>query len=109
MALRDNWEHPRARRGWNLGGAGMGVLRLTLLFGSVAVAMALFLTPLLDTQTRRIAQSGQLFPAGVDMMSTGSIGPRNSNSYVVRRSVLQSSPSSVCIIRENGSRSGDCR
>lgn len=108
MALRDDWEHPRARRGWNLGSAGMGVLRLTLLFGSIAIAMALFLTPLLDSQTRRIAHSGQPFPAGVDMMSTGSIGPRNGNHYVIRRSVLQSSPSSVCIIRENGMRSGDC-
>ena len=111
MALRDDWETPRIERGWNLGGAGMGALRITLLFGSAAVAMALILTPILDESSKRAEQAafiGPSYPAGIDMMSTGAIGPRSNGSYTVRRSVLQPSPNSVCIIRENGMRTGDC-
>ncbi len=104
MALRDNWERPRLQRGWNFGGAGMGALRISLLFGSAAIGLALFLTPLLDTQSKRMAQAAfvsQPYPAGLDMMSTGAIGPRSNGAYTVRRSVLQPSPNSVCIIRRS--------
>jgi len=47
----------------------------------------------------------------VDMMSTGSISPGNQRSgstYIVRRSVLQADPNAVCVIRQNGTRSGAC-
>lgn len=107
MPLRDDWEMPRAERGWGVGQAGMGALRITLLFGSAAVALALILTPLAESQTRKMAYSGH--PAGLDMMATGTIGQRSApGSYTVRRSVLQPSPTSVCIIRGNGMRTGDC-
>ncbi|MBX9465451.1 MAG: hypothetical protein KL840_21190 [Aquamicrobium sp.] len=107
MSLRDDWEAPRAARGWSLGPAGMGALRVTLLFGSAAVALALILTPMLEDRTRKIAYSA--YPAGVDMMPTGSIGQRsNPGAYTIRRSVLQPSPNAVCIIRGNGMRTGDC-
>ncbi|TKT75230.1 hypothetical protein [Aquamicrobium sp. LC103] len=103
MSFRSDWD--RQTGGWRLGGAGMSVLRVTLLFGSAAVALALILTPLAESQARRVAQTGT--PVGVDMMSTGSIGQRGS-SYTVRRSVLQPTPNSICIIRDDGTRSGDC-
>ncbi|TYR30330.1 hypothetical protein FY036_20885 [Mesorhizobium microcysteis] len=107
MQLRDDWEMPRAERGWSAGNAGMGALRIALLFGSAAVALALILTPLVENHTRKVAYQG--YPAGLDMMATGTIGQRNApGTYTVRRSVLQPSPNSVCIIRNNGMRSGDC-
>ncbi len=85
--------------------AGMGILRVTLLFGSAAIALALLVTPLLSRisgpeQTHWSAESG------IDYTQTGSIGYQG--SYTVRRSVLQGSASSICVIRDNGSRSGDC-
>ena len=89
-----------------IGGAGMGVLRITLLFGSAAVALALIVAPIMDRQTRPLYAGGSL-PATVDRIVTGSVPqPRR---YTIRRSVLHSSPSAVCVIRDDGSRSGDCR
>lgn len=101
MSPEDQWEAVRGERAWRLGSAGMGVLRISLLFGSAAIAFALLATPLLDQRTRLDSAR-----ANFDMMSTGSIG--QGHSYTVRRSVLQSSPTAVCVIRANGARSGDC-
>ena len=81
----------------------MGALRITLLFGSVAVALALLIVPVLDRGPGLLADGSA---AGIDVMSTGSIAA--GKSYTIRRSVLQDSPNSVCIIRSNGTRSGDC-
>ena len=106
MSLRDEWERPHENRGWGFGGAGMGALRVALLFGSAAVALALILTPVAEHQAERMVYSS--YPAGLDMMATGAIGQRGTGSYTVRRSVLQPSPNSVCIIRSNGMRTGDC-
>jgi hypothetical protein len=78
-----------------------GALRITLLFGAAAVALALIAAPLLESRSGSLARN-----TGVDMMSTGSIG--GATSYTIRRSVLQSSPDAVCIIRSDGARSGDC-
>lgn len=103
MNLDKDWDSIRRDRSSRAAEAGMGVLRLTLLFGSAAVAMALLATPLLDRESRQFA--GGPFPAGLDMTSTGSIGK---TVYTVRRSVLQSSPDAVCIISAAGRRSGDC-
>lgn len=111
MSFRDEWEQPRMDRGWNFGAAGMGAVRVALLFGSAAVALALFLTPFVESQSNRLAYSSYpsgSYPAGLDMMPTGTIGQRDTGSYTVRRSVLQPSPNSVCIIRQNGMRTGDC-
>ena len=105
MAFREHQERAPADRGWSAGHAGMGALRVALLFGSAAVALALILSPIAEKQADRLAQSS--YPRGVDMMATGTIGQRV-NSYTIRRSVLQQSPNAVCIIRENGSRSGAC-
>lgn len=97
-----------SRRG--LANAGMGLLRLTLLFGSAAIAIALILTPIVAKHAEKLAYSDRPV-VGVDHMSTGSIsgGPNGSGTgYTIRRSVLQNDPSSVCVIRQNGSRSGNC-
>ncbi len=77
-----------------------GALRITLLFAAAAVALALIAAPLLESRSGFLARN-----AGVDLMSTGSI---SGTSYTIRRSVLQSSPDAICIIRSDGARSGDC-
>lgn len=101
-----DWQSIRGDRNAFLGIAGVGILRATLLFGSAAVALALILAPIADSQTRQLTSA----PAGLDRMSTGSIGRGGGSgtSYTIRRSVLQESPTAICIIRDNGSRSGNC-
>jgi hypothetical protein len=83
-----------------LGVAGTGVLRIALLFGSAAVALTLIMAPFAENYAR------SQVAGGFDMISTGSTPMKN--SYTIRRSVLQPAPESVCIIRPNGSRSGEC-
>jgi hypothetical protein len=115
--MRDNdWERPRSGRGSGISDAGMGAVRVALLFGSAAVALAMILTPLAIKQTENMMYASH--PGALDMMSTGSIGgssmgpgpvgQRAGSNYTVRRSVLQPSPNSVCVIRQNGMRTGDC-
>lgn len=79
-------------------------VRTALLFGAVAAVLAVTLAPMAERRANALIASGG---AGLDRMSTGSIAPLT-NSYTIRRSVLQSSPNAVCIIRSNGGRSGDC-
>jgi len=95
------WNAVRGERESMFGMASMGILRVTLLFGSAMVALALIIAPIADNQTR-----SQISDAGLDRMSTGSVN--RSSGYTVRRSVLQPTPNAVCVIRDNGQRSGDC-
>jgi hypothetical protein len=85
---------------------GSGALRLTLLFGSAAVALAMILTPIANQQ---VARAGA---GGIDRIATGStqgVGDALpvSRSYTIRRSVLQDQ-GGLCIINANGVRSGSC-
>ena len=94
--------------------AGRGFLRIVLLFGSAAVALALIIVPILNDQANKVAAQSVL-PDGIDRTMTGSIR-RDSNvqphaagqTYTVRKSVLQPNPNAVCIIEADGSRHGDC-
>ena len=104
MSLDRDWDSIRPERSFRAADAGMGILRITLLFGSAAVALALIATPFLESQTRSLARND--FPGGLDMTATGSVSHRD--TYTVRRSVLQQQPDSVCIIRSDGKSSGDC-
>lgn len=103
MSADRDWDSSGNDRAWRIEEAGMGVLRIALLFGSAAVALALLIVPMLDRDAGMFAGRSA---AGIDVMSTGSIS--SGSSYTIRRSVLQDSPNSVCIIRSNGTRSGDC-
>ena len=48
-------------------------------------------------------------PDGIDDVTTGSIGSTGyRGQYTIRQSVLQSSPHTVCVIRDNGVQIGDC-
>ena len=102
MATEQDWNRPSAENDSAFAG-GMGSLRIALLFGSAAVALALLVVPFAERQAARsFASTPQL-----DRMSTGSIQQPGA-AYTIRRSVLQTDPNSVCIIRSNGTRSGDC-
>lgn len=95
MRTDDDWN------GSPNGSSPGGTVRLALIFGSVAVALGLVIAPLVED-----GLMGKPGVGGLDFISTGSIS--DDRSYTIRRSVLQSRPDSVCIIRANGSRSGDC-
>lgn len=85
--------------------AAAGILRLTLLFGSAAVALALFAAPFASRYVESAPGPWAAY-AGLDSMATGSAGYEG--TYVLRRSVLQASPTAICVIRDNGTRAGDC-
>lgn len=90
--------------GWSVDHAGYGALRIALLFGSIAVALVLVLMPAIQGVTGlRLAGNDNL---GIDPITTGSVS--YNGGYTIRRSVLQSNPTSVCVIRDNGTRIGDC-
>jgi hypothetical protein len=101
MAYREEWDS-RER----IASPGLSAVSIALLFGSAAVALALVLTPLAEDRVEQMAYS--LPSPGIDMMPTGTVGQRQAGTYTVRRSVLQPTPASVCIIRQNGMRTGDC-
>jgi hypothetical protein len=88
-----------------VGQAGMGALRVTLLFGSAAIALALIIAPIAERETRTVIAQANA-PFGVDNTPIGSI--HRPQGYTIRRSVLQPSPSSVCIISNSGRKSGAC-
>ncbi|MGN6584845.1 MAG: hypothetical protein ACTHJV_14190 [Rhizobiaceae bacterium] len=88
-------------KGVRLDRVGTGLLRMTLLFGTATIAMALLAVPMLERRTE-IAQNDAI---GLDMTSTGSISRRQ--IYTVERSVLQA-PGNFCIIQQDGSRQGNC-
>ena len=106
MSDADNeWDLIREDRNDALGETGYGALRLTLLFGSAAIAFALFLVPIMSRGSDSVF--GTRFSSqNLDTMTTASVGA--SGQYVIRRSVLQQSPQSVCVIRQDGRQSGDC-
>lgn len=103
--LSDNdWDIINNERGSRVKEVGTGALRVALLFGSAFAALALFLTPILQHQARMAQNS---YPYGLDPTMTGAVSMA-SGIYTIQRSVLQRSPDSVCIIRGNGERVGDC-
>lgn len=84
--------------------AGVGPVRVALLFGTIAVAMALLLPPIAESfdATPRIYAARNF-----DMISTGSVPQRGTRIYTERRSILQES-GSVCIISQAGLNFGGC-
>jgi len=105
MRAADEWDLVRAERASPLGLTGMGVLRVALLFASLAIAFALLVAPLLDGQLRS-ALSPATGRGSLDSIITGTVG--SGNTYTIRRSVLQASPEAICVIHASGRRQGDC-
>lgn len=97
-AGRDSWTS-------RLGHAGMGAVRVALLFGMAGVALALILTPIAERRSRpEFAQFGA--PFGIDPITTSST--KRPETYTIRRSVLNPGRNAFCIIGADGSVSGDC-
>ena len=100
------WAEIRPQNASTVSEAGHGMLRITLLFGSLAVAIALFLTPVIDRGSDS-ALTASVGYRGIDRTATGTVRG-TMQQYTVRRSVLQNTPSSMCIIHSNGMKTGDC-
>ncbi|MBU2487588.1 MAG: hypothetical protein KKG78_21145 [Alphaproteobacteria bacterium] len=105
----DFWMTVMDREGQENQPKRFGAVRVALLFGTAAIAIAAILTPIAAdrTSSARVAWS----PDRYDNITTGSIPSRTkttTTSYTVRKSILQDNPGALCIIRSNGSKSGDC-
>lgn len=100
------WKTVRVRQRTTYRSGRTGALNVALLFGTAVIALSLIVTPMLagrDNQ-RRLAHVQD----DLDMISTGSIKPverSSSKHYTIRRSILQETPGSVCIVQ--GYSSGD--
>jgi hypothetical protein len=82
----------------------VGAVNMALLFGTAAIALSLIVTPMLAPDKDRIEASTM----GYDDIKTGSIPAHDGKvkHYTIRRSVLQETPGEVCIIDQNGNKSG---
>lgn len=103
MLTDDEWGLIRSLRNVGVSGSGSGVLRAALLFGAVAVAMAVFVAPMVEKKAESLAASSSLDP-----LTTGAVKNGKAAQYTIRRSVLQQTPDSVCVISNRGIRTGDC-
>lgn len=102
--MENDWRSDRGERRVSALWHGWSSIHVALMFGAAAVAMALLLTPLFDRGAEGyVAQFGDL-----DRTTTGSTSRGGTQVYTIRKSVLQPSPDSVCIIRPNGTRTGEC-
>jgi hypothetical protein len=101
------WKTVRHRQRATYRSGKTGALNIALLFGTAVIALSLILTPMLAERwdNRRLAHVQQDF----DFLTTGSIPPadRGIKNYTIRRSVLQETPGSVCIVQGYGA-DGDC-
>ncbi|ATN36177.1 hypothetical protein G6N76_17955 [Rhizobium daejeonense] len=97
MVNEDFWKTVRSRERSSQKSGKTGVLNIALLFGTAVIALSLVLTPMLAGKTERKSLAFQ--PDEYDMLSTGSINRSdNGKRYTIRRSVLQKTPGSVCIV-----------
>jgi len=85
---------------------GMTSIEMAVMFGVIAIGFTVFITPYLANESKRLAENELLFGNGIDNTVTGSI-PK-SGRYTIRRSVLQPSKKSRCIIFSDGKKYGDC-
>ncbi|APO69388.1 hypothetical protein ACDY96_13540 [Rhizobium mongolense] len=101
----DFWKAVREKEQSSNASRRTGALNLVLLFGTAVVALTLILTPMLADKSKSSVFAS--VPAEFDTITTGSI-PRTENGkrYTIRRSVLQETPGSVCVVQGYGSGAG---
>ena len=113
MASGNFWVAVMDGYGGSRGSRGIGPVRLAALFAGAAIVSAVILTPILavDTPSARVAYS----PGDFDTIITGSIpgaqptqAQSQKRTYTIRKSILQDSPDSICIIQSDGSSNGRC-
>jgi hypothetical protein len=103
MTNDDEWDYVQGNKDDVLEPAKSGALRISLLFGSIAIAFALFLVPLANRGSAEIARASA---PQIDPISTAATA--QANEYTIRKSVLQSKGSLGCIIRNDGTSVGEC-
>lgn len=86
--------------------SGMSSIETAIMFGVFAVGFALVATPMIDKTSKKVAKNDLFFGEQVDRTVTGSIS--SPKRFVIRKSVLQPSKTSQCIIFSDGSKYGDC-
>jgi hypothetical protein len=86
-------------------GAAGGILRVTLLFGSAALALALIIAPLANRSSQAVVD----YSAGrsLDEIQTGSIKKADPTVFTAGSGALQSMPNSICA-RQNRLNPGHC-
>lgn len=85
--------------------ARTGLLRATLLFGSIAVALALIVVPAADRQAKLMVGDGR---DKLDQMTTGSIRTPDAGRYTLLHSVLQDPSAGPCLLFADGTQRGAC-
>ncbi|MBO3762360.1 hypothetical protein [Ciceribacter sp. L1K22] len=94
---KDFWDTVRSAERKEPKSNRTGVLNMALLFGTAAIALSLILTPMLagGGGNKSLAYTADDF----DNITTGSIGNSDgAKRYTIRRSILQETPGSVCIV-----------
>ena len=86
--------------------SGLTSIEMAVVFGVFAVGFAIIATPMLDKPNQRIAASDLYLGQQVDRVVTGSIS--KPKRFIIRKSVLQPTKTSQCIIFSDGSKYGDC-
>ncbi|KGD87734.1 MULTISPECIES: hypothetical protein [Rhizobium/Agrobacterium group] len=101
------WKTVRGRQQARHSFGRTGALNIALLFGTAAIALSLIITPMLAGRNHE-RQLGQI-QDDFDLITTGSIKPaeKSTKHYTIRRSVLQETPGTVCIVEGYGAGS-DC-
>lgn len=101
------WAKIRQQKPSGFETAKSSALRISLLFGGLVIALGLVVVPLLDQGS----QSG-LFAGNpnrnIDPITTATIGGQRTETYVIRRSVLQPTPNAKCILKQDGTATGEC-
>ncbi|MCB1451712.1 MAG: hypothetical protein KDJ67_16635 [Nitratireductor sp.] len=80
---------------------GGATVQTALLFGAVALGMAVLAAPMLQDAAHYYAENRAL---GIDKVITGAVGDAATNKYRVRRSVMSDEAEIIC----NGRISADC-
>src|SRR6478609_10924757 len=99
----DFWKAVREKEQASVSSRKTGALNIALLFGTAVVALTLILTPMLADKSKSSVFASA--PSEFDSITTGSIpksenGAKSENGkrYTIRRSVLQDTPGSVCVV-----------
>lgn len=96
------WKTVPVRQRAAHGSGRTGALNIALLFGTAVIALSLIVTPMLAG--RDDAQRLNLVQQDFDKLVTGSVRPadRGNKNYTIRRSVLQETPGSICVVQGYG-------
>jgi hypothetical protein len=86
--------------------ARSGLFRATLLFGSIAVALAMIVVPTADQQAKQRVAAERA--RELDPITTGSNSTTDRQSYVSRRSVLTDPSKGPCLLFPDGTQRGAC-